>query len=61
MYNVGLADMYIVCAAKWVQYCLFLAEDFEQPSVSESDDHAPEWEGLDGTGSGKMVKYNGVW
>ena len=27
---------------------VFYAEDFEQPSVSESDDHAPEWEGQDG-------------
>ena len=24
------------------------AEDFEHPSVSESDGHAPEWEGQDG-------------
>ena len=34
------------------------AEDFEHPSVSESDGHAPEWEGQDGTGinsSGTLI------
>ncbi len=36
-----------------VEFVIICAEDFEHPSVSESDDHAPEWEGLDGNTSGR--------
>lgn len=44
-----------------LSHCFFFfAEDFEHPSVSESDDHAPEWEGPDGTSinnSGSVILH----